>query len=96
MPLFFDIQLGAYPVQDGRDQIIIELAADGHAMSHARDFEISGASRVRLIHDLRDGLIIRTAHDVVAGTTDHQNRNVSLLPDFAEVQRLQLSIGVLL
>src|SRR6202521_230901 len=45
-----------------------------------------------LVDDSRDGFTVGAAHDVVSGAANHEYRLVHLLPDFAEVQGLQLLI----
>lgn len=51
-----------------------------------------GVSGMDLVDNLRDGLAIRATHDVVGSTTNYKYGLVDSLPDFAQVQGLQLLI----
>ena len=45
-----------------------------------------------LIDNLPDGFAVSPAHDPIGASVDNQHRRLDVLPDFAEVQRLQLLI----
>src|SRR3984893_3269038 len=70
----------------------MELAINGAAVGHIVDLEIAGVSGMDLVDDSRDGFSVGAAHDVVSGAANDEYRLVHLLPDFAEVQGLQLLI----
>src|SRR4029077_6520126 len=64
----------------------------GESVGHVIDLEIAGASGMDLVDDSRDGFAVGAAHDVVSAAANDKYWLVHLLPDFAEVQGLQLLI----
>lgn len=80
--VFFD------PVQDSRDELVIELVVHGKVVRHVIDLKIASTSRMDLVDDLHDGVAVCPAHDRVVGPVDDEHRSTDVLPDFAEVQGL--------
>src|SRR5664279_666824 len=76
-------QLLFHPVEDGRNQLVIELIFDGETMGHVLDLEVAGMPGMDLVDDPRDGLAVGAAHDVVAGAANNEYGFVHLLPGFA-------------
>jgi len=85
--LFFD------PIQDRRDQWIIELAVHDKVVRHVVDLEIACMSRMGLVDDLRYGFAVGSVHDRVISAVDDEHRSIDALPPFAQVQGLQLLIA---
>jgi len=70
----------------------MELAINGEPVGHVIDLEIAGVSGMDLVDDSRDGFAVGAAHDIVCAAANDEYRLVHLLPDFAQVQGLQLLI----
>lgn len=81
-----------HPLKNRQDQGIVELAIHGEGMGHVIDFKVTGVAGMGLIDDLRDGFAVGAAHDGVGRAVDDEHRGIYVLPDFAEVQGLELLI----
>jgi len=79
-------QLFLDPVQDGRDEWVLERGVHSKVMCHVVDLEIASVSRMDVVDDLHNGFAVCPAHDVVASAADDKYGSVDALPDLAEVQ----------
>src|SRR5882762_6086536 len=81
-----------HPVQNQRNQFVVKFHVDCEVVAHAGNLNKARVTGVRAIDNFCDGGAVGAAHDGVAGAVNNQDWSLDLLPELAEIQRLQLLI----
>jgi hypothetical protein len=81
-----------HPIHDSGNERFVEFSIHCEIVTHALDFNVTCVTGVDLIDDLSDGLAVSPAHDSIGRAMEDQSWRIHALPDFPEIESLQLLI----